>query len=88
MPDMERQRVQARGAPPAAVPAARMFPACLVSVHGAAHAFWAVKHAGGVRAGGARVEELGGRLRIERAPVQGTRLVIELPGSALALAKG
>jgi len=27
---------------------------------------------------------LGGRFRIERAAVHGTRLVIELPGSALA----
>jgi two-component system sensor histidine kinase DesK len=33
----------------------------------------------GLRGMRARVEELGGRLRIERAPVQGTRLVIELP---------
>ncbi len=33
----------------------------------------------GLRGMRARVEELGGRFRIERAPVQGTRLVIELP---------
>jgi signal transduction histidine kinase len=32
----------------------------------------------------ARVEELGGRFRIERAREHGTRLVIELPQSALA----
>jgi two-component system sensor histidine kinase DesK len=40
----------------------------------------------GLRGMRARVEELGGRFRIERAAVQGTRLVIELPGTALALA--
>jgi two-component system sensor histidine kinase DesK len=34
----------------------------------------------GLRGMRARVEELGGRLRIERAAVQGTRLVIEVPG--------
>jgi two-component system sensor histidine kinase DesK len=38
----------------------------------------------GLRGMRARVEELGGRFRIERAAVHGTRLVIELPGSALA----
>jgi two-component system sensor histidine kinase DesK len=37
----------------------------------------------GLRGMRARVEELGGRFRIERVPVHGTRLVIELPGSAL-----
>jgi two-component system sensor histidine kinase DesK len=38
----------------------------------------------GLRGMRARVEELGGRFRIERGAVTGTRLVIELPGSALA----
>ncbi len=38
----------------------------------------------GLRGMRARVEELGGRFRIERGALQGTRLVIELPGSALA----
>jgi two-component system sensor histidine kinase DesK len=40
----------------------------------------------GLRGMRARVEELGGRFRIERAAAHGTRLVIELPGTALALA--
>jgi two-component system sensor histidine kinase DesK len=35
----------------------------------------------GLRGMRARVEELGGRFRIERAAVRGTKLVIELPGS-------
>lgn len=39
-----------------------------------------VREGNGLRGMRARVEELGGRLRIERAAVQGTRLVIELPG--------
>jgi two-component system sensor histidine kinase DesK len=38
----------------------------------------------GLRGMRARVEELGGRFRIERAREHGTRLVIELPQSALA----
>ncbi len=38
----------------------------------------------GLRGMRARVEELGGRFRIEPAASHGTRLVIELPGSALA----
>ena len=38
----------------------------------------------GLRGMRARVEELGGRFRIERGPLEGTRLVIELPRSALA----
>jgi two-component system sensor histidine kinase DesK len=46
-----------------------------------------VREGNGLRGMRARVEELGGRFRIERAAVQGTRLVIELPGSALALAE-
>ncbi len=45
-----------------------------------------VREGNGLRGMRARVEELGGRFRIERAAVQGTRLVIELPGTALALA--
>jgi two-component system sensor histidine kinase DesK len=45
-----------------------------------------VREGNGLRGMRARVEELGGRFRIERASIQGTRLVIELPGSALALA--
>jgi two-component system sensor histidine kinase DesK len=38
----------------------------------------------GLRGMRARVEELGGRFRIERASTNGTRLVIELPAIALA----
>ena len=38
----------------------------------------------GLRGMRARVEELGGRFRIEPATSHGTRLIIELPGSALA----
>ena len=38
----------------------------------------------GLRGMRARVEELGGRLRIEPASAQGTRLTIELPATALA----
>lgn len=38
----------------------------------------------GLRGMRARVEEVGGRFRIERGVQQGTKLVIELPGSALA----
>ena len=38
----------------------------------------------GLRGMRARVEEVGGRFRIERATGHGTRLVIELPGTALA----
>jgi two-component system sensor histidine kinase DesK len=40
----------------------------------------------GLRGMRARVEELGGRFRIERASAHGTRLVIELPATAIALA--
>jgi two-component system sensor histidine kinase DesK len=39
-----------------------------------------VREGNGLRGMRARVEELGGRLRIERAPVHGTKVVIELPG--------
>jgi two-component system sensor histidine kinase DesK len=39
----------------------------------------AEREGNGLRGMRARVEELGGRFRIERAAVQGTRLVIELP---------
>jgi two-component system sensor histidine kinase DesK len=45
-----------------------------------------VREGNGLRGMRARVEELGGRFRIERAAVQGTRLVIELPGTSVALA--
>ena len=45
-----------------------------------------VREGNGLRGMRARVEELGGRFRIEPAAVQGTRLVIELPGSTLTLA--
>jgi two-component system sensor histidine kinase DesK len=45
-----------------------------------------LREGNGLRGMRARVEELGGRFRIESAGIQGTRLVIELPGSALALA--
>jgi len=38
----------------------------------------------GLRGMRARVEELGGRFKIERGAVSGTRLVIELPGTAVA----
>lgn len=47
-----------------------------------------VREGNGLRGMRARVEELGGRLRIERAATQGTRLTIELPASALTLAEG
>jgi two-component system sensor histidine kinase DesK len=46
----------------------------------------AVREGNGLRGMRARVEELGGRFRIEPAREHGTRLVIELPHSALALA--
>jgi two-component system sensor histidine kinase DesK len=46
----------------------------------------AVREGNGLCGMRARVEELGGRFRIEPAREHGTRLVIELPHSALALA--
>ncbi len=46
-----------------------------------------LREGNGLRGMRARVEELGGTMRIEGAPARGTRVVIELPGGAVVEAK-
>lgn len=47
-----------------------------------------VREGNGLRGMRARIEELGGHLRVEPAAVHGTRLVIELPGALALVAEG